>query len=137
VSGVSSVAVGREPERPAAAEIPERVVAGFVAALNDGRLRDATECFSRKGCLVTPDSTAVHGREEIQRLLAQLIARRARIEVVLSTELRAGDVALSRQRWLLHSDVADGGHYTQELTASLILHLIEGSWKLVIAAPWS
>ncbi|MET0557226.1 MAG: nuclear transport factor 2 family protein [Solirubrobacterales bacterium] len=134
---MTSVAPGPELERSAPAEVPERVVARLVAAINDGRLGDATECFSRKGCLVTPDATAVHGRDEIQRLLEQLIARRSRIEVVLSTELRAGDVALSRQRWLLHSDADDGSHYTQQLTASLILHFIEGSWKLVIAAPWS
>jgi ketosteroid isomerase-like protein len=118
-------------------EIPERVVARFVAALNEGRLRDATECFGRKGCLVTPDSTAVHGRDEIQRLLAQLIARPVRIEVMLSTELRAGDVALSRQRWRLCSNDADGSPYAQELIASLILQLVEGRWKLVIVAPWS
>jgi len=118
-------------------DLPERVVARFVAAVNEGRLRDATGCFSRKGCLVTPDSTAVHGRDEIQRILAQLIARGVRIEVELSTELRAGDVALSRQRWRVYSDDADGSPYIQELTASLILQLVEGRWKVVIAAPWS
>jgi ketosteroid isomerase-like protein len=122
---------------PASIETPEQVVARFVAALNEGRLRDASECFSRKGCLVTPDSTAVHGRDEIQRLLAQLIARGVRIEAVLTSELRAGDVAFTRQRWRVNSDGADRSPYTQELTASLILQLVEGSWKLVIAAPWS
>jgi ketosteroid isomerase-like protein len=124
-------------ESPPGADTPEQAAQLFVTALNEGRLREATDCFSRQGCMVTPDSTAVHGRAEIQPLLAQLIARRVEVEVTFGTELRAGEVALLRQRWELHSDVADGGRYTQELSASLILHRVEASWKLVIAAPWS
>lgn len=124
-------------ERRSGADTPEQAVLAFVTALNEGRLREASGCFSRQGCMLTPDSTAVHGREEIQPLLAQLISRRVRVEVTFGTELRAGEVALLRQRWELHSDVADGGRYTQELSASLILHHVEESWKLVIAAPWS
>jgi ketosteroid isomerase-like protein len=122
---------------PPGADTPEQAAQVFVTALNDGRLREATDCFSRQGCMVTPDSTAVHGREEIQPLLAQLISRRVQVEVTFGTELRAGEVALLRQRWELHSDLAEGGRYTQELSASLILHRVEESWKLVIAAPWS
>jgi ketosteroid isomerase-like protein len=116
---------------------PEQTVITFVAALNGGRLRDATDCFSRDGCLVTPDATAVHGRDEIARLLAQLVDRRTTVEVVLSSELRAGEAALSRQSWLLRTDGADGSRYAQELQATLVLHRIEASWKLAIVSPWS
>lgn len=124
-------------EAPPGADTPAQAAQAFITALNEGRLREATGCFSRQGCMVTPDSTAVHGRAEIQPLLAQLIARRVQVEVTFGTELRAGEVALLRQRWELYSDLADGGRYTQELSASLILHRVEASWKLVIAAPWS
>lgn len=133
----SGRAAGALLERPPGVETADEAALAFVTALNEGRLREATGCFSRQGCMVTPDSTAVHGREEIQPLLAQMIARRVRVEVTSGTELRAGEVALLRQRWQLHSDAADGGRYTQELSPSLILHRVEANWKLVIAAPWS
>lgn len=124
-------------EPPPVAAVPQEAWAAFVAALNEGRLREATACFIRDACLITPDATAVHGREEIRPLLAQLIARGTRVEVGLSTELRAGEVVLSRQRWIVRSHGADGRPYTQELSATLVLHRLEGSWKIAVAAPWS
>ena len=124
-------------ESPPAAARPEEAWATFVAALNDGRLREATACFIRDACLITPDSTAVHGREEIRPLLGQLIDRETHVEVALSTELRAGDVVLSRQRWTVRSHSADGKAFAQELSATLVLHRLEGSWKIAVAAPWS
>lgn len=130
-------AAGSLLEPPPAAAGPEEAWAAFVAALNDGRLREATACFIREACLITPDSTAVHGREEIRPLLAQLIDRETRVEVGLSSELRAGDVVLSRQRWTVRSHGADGHPYTQDLSATLVLHRLEGSWKIAVAAPWS
>lgn len=116
---------------------PEGAWGDFVAALNAGELRQATACFIRDACLITPDATAIHGREEIGHLLAQLVDRKTRVEVTLSTELRAGDVVLSRQRWTVRSHGADGDPYRQDLSATLVLHRLEGSWKIAVAAPWS
>ena len=136
VIGSANGAAGSVLEPPPRSGGPEEVADALVASLSGGRLRGATACFSRDACLITPDSTAVHGRDDIRRLLAQLIAREVRIEVLLRTELRAGEVVLSRQRWLVHSQGADGSGYTQDLNATLVLREVEESWKVAIAAPW-
>lgn len=108
----------------------------FAAALNAGRLEAATACFTRDACFVTPGATAVHGREEIRLLLAQMIARGMQIEIVSVADLQVGEVAVCRQRWTVRSRGADGDSCTQELDATLVLRRLESSWKLAIAAPW-
>lgn len=130
-------AAGSALAPPPPADGPQQVSTAFAAALNAGRLEAATACFTRDACLVTPDATAIQGREEIGLLLAQMVARGSRIEIAFSAELRAGGVALSRQLWTVSSRGADGARYSQELNATLVLHQVEGSWKLAIAAPWS
>lgn len=116
---------------------PERTPLIFAAAIGAGRLDVAAGCFARDACLVTPGATAIHGREQIGALLAQLIDRGSRIEVVLSTCLRAGEVAFARQRWALSADGPEGARYTEILEATLVLRRLEEEWKLAIAMPWS
>jgi ketosteroid isomerase-like protein len=96
----------------------------------------AATCFARDGCLITPDATAIHGRESIRRVLAQMIVRRTEIEVELSTAVGAGEVVLLHQRWRIRSGEQSGGPFEQVADAILILRRVEGSWKLSIAAPW-
>jgi ketosteroid isomerase-like protein len=115
---------------------PEQAVARFVAALNAGQLELATACFVRDACLLAPGATAIHGREEVRSLLAQMISSRVRVEIVFSTVLCAGDVAYSRQRWSLSSVVPGGISHSQALESNLILRLLEGRWKIAIAMPW-
>ena len=122
--------------KPTLLHTPERVPAFFAAALNAGDLRLATSCFSRDACLIAPGATAIHGREEIRALLAQMIDRTSRIDIELSTIVRAGDVAYVIQRWTLGSVAAAGEVYTQILTPTLVLRRFGADWKLVIAIPW-
>ena len=121
------------------AETP-RAVRGrlpFVQALNGGDLDAATACFARDGCLITPDATAVHSREHIRPLLAQLVARRTEIEVEFSNLVGAGEVVLASERWRVRSGVEGAPQIEQTLDPTLVLRRIEGEWKLAIAAPWS
>jgi uncharacterized protein (TIGR02246 family) len=115
---------------------PEQVPTSFVAALNAGQLQLATSCFTRDACLISPGATAIHGREEIRALLAQMIDRASRIDIELSTVVRAGDVAYAHQRWALSSAAAEGERYTQVLGPTLVLRRLETQWKLAIAMPW-
>ena len=115
---------------------PERVPAAFAAALNAGQLQLATSCFTRDACLIAPGATAIHGREEIRALLAQMIDRASRIDIEFSTTVRAGDVAYSHQRWTLSSAAAEGERYLQALGPNLVLRRLEAEWKLAIAIPW-
>lgn len=108
----------------------------FAATLNNGELDAATSCFAREGCLITPDATAIRGRESIRDILAQLIARRAEIAVELSATLTAGDVALAHERWRICSEGAENVPFVQVSTPTLVLRCIEEDWKLAIAAPW-
>lgn len=115
---------------------PERTPLLLAAAISAGQLEVATRYFTRDACLVAPGATAIHGRDEIRALLAQLIDRRSRIEVVLSTCLLAGDVAFVRQQWTLASRGPADSSYTENLEPMLVLRRPEGSWKLAIAMPW-
>jgi ketosteroid isomerase-like protein len=109
----------------------------FVRTLNIGDLDGALACFARDACLITPDATAVHGRERIRPLLVQLVARRTEVEVELSKIVEAGGVVLANERWRIRS--GSGGEaprIEQMLNPTLVLRQIEAEWKLAIAAPW-
>ncbi len=115
---------------------PRSACHAFAAALGAGDLDTATACFARDACLITPDATAIRGREAIRPLLAQLIARRTEIAVEASSLLPAGDIALANERWTIHSDGTEGDRFAQSSTSTLVLCRIDGIWKLSIAAPW-
>jgi uncharacterized protein (TIGR02246 family) len=123
---------------PSAAEVPaQNALYAFIAALGDGNLRAASACFTREGCMITPDGTAVHGRTEIAAILAQLIARRTEIEVEQLVVRRAGDVALATGRLTLRSDGPEGARIEQSCDPTLALRRVEGLWKIAILAPWA
>jgi ketosteroid isomerase-like protein len=103
--------------------------------IGSGNLDAATGCFARDACLLTPDATAIHDREHIRPLLAQLISRHVRIEVEQSNVLVAGDVAYVRELWQV-STQAGGSRYEHSCDPSLVLKRIEGSWKISIATLW-
>lgn len=115
---------------------PGKACLSFPAAVSAGELDAAAKCFARDGCLITPDATAIHGRESIRRVLAQMIVRDTEIEVELSTAVGAGEVVLIHQRWRIRSGERAGGRLEQVADALMILRRVEGAWKLSIAAPW-
>jgi ketosteroid isomerase-like protein len=120
--------VAAPPDRMACLALPKLIGAGNVAA--------ATGCFARDACLLTPDATAIHSREHIRPVLAQLVARHIRIEVEHSNVLVAGDVAFAREHWQVTAHDGSGSHYEQLCSPTMVLKRIEGSWKVSIAALW-
>jgi ketosteroid isomerase-like protein len=120
------------PSRPG----PGTACLAFPQAVSAGDLDAAATCFARDGCLITPDATAIHGRESIRRVLAQMVVRRTEIEVELSTAVGAGEVVLIHQRWRIRSGEQAGDRFEQIADAIMILRRVEGTWKLSIAAPW-
>src|SRR3954454_7777489 len=108
--------VAAPPTRIACLALPKLIAAG--------KLDAATRCFTRDACLLTPDATAVHDREHIRPLLAQLIARRVRIEVEQSNVLVAGDVAYVRELWRVSAGVPAGSQYEHSCDPSLVLKRI-------------
>lgn len=104
--------------------------------LSAGDLRGASACLAKDACLLTPDGTAVHGREAVRRVLAQLIAADLRVEVESSRILVAGDAALARERWSVSSNGVDGERVQGVLNPTLAWQRIEGAWKLTVLVLW-
>ncbi len=115
---------------------PVRTCLAFAQALSAGDLESATASFSRDGCLITPDATAIHGRDQIRPVLAQMVSRRTEIRVELSSAIWAGEVVLAHGRWKVSSGGIEGPRFEQTLNPILVLRWIEAEWKLTIAAPW-
>ncbi len=115
---------------------PSSCTRAFAAAINSCDLEAASRCFSKEACFLTPDSTAVRGREEIRPILHQLIVARSNIEIQGSSFVTAGEVALGSEQWLLSSAGLEGEPFSRTLNPTLVLRRIEGAWKLAVAMPW-
>jgi ketosteroid isomerase-like protein len=124
------------PSTVAAPFDPVRAGLLLARALSFGDLESATACFLGDGCLITPDATAIHGRDRIRPLLEQLVARRVEIEVELSSAIRAGGAVLAYERWQVHSGGVDCPRITQTWRPTLVLRRTGEDWRLAIAAPW-
>ncbi len=114
-----------------AAELPS-----LPLRLSAGDLRGASACLAKDVCLLTPDGTAVHGREAVRRVLAQLIAAGFRIEIESSRVLVAGNTALARERWSISSNGVEGERERGVLHPTLSLQRIEGAWKVAVLVLW-
>ena len=108
----------------------------FTSALSRGDLQAAVACFARDGCLITPDATAIHGRDQIRPLLTQMVIRQTEIRVESASAIGAGEVILAQERWRVSAGQPAAARVEQNLDATLVLGLIEGEWKLTIVAPW-
>jgi ketosteroid isomerase-like protein len=114
----------------------KQISAAFAAALSAGDLDAASACFTRDACLLTPDATAIRGRDQIRPLLRQLIAMRPTARVEQRSMLVAGEVAIATELWTLQIDAAEGTPFAQSSLSTTVLRRIEETWKLQIAAPW-
>jgi ketosteroid isomerase-like protein len=115
---------------------PDSALVSFTAALTRGDLQGASACFTREGCLITPDHTSVYGREDIAGVLAQLIAARTEIEIDRVVVRQAGEVALASGRVTMRSDGPEGTRFAQTCDPTMVIQKVEGTWKLAVIAPW-
>jgi uncharacterized protein (TIGR02246 family) len=115
---------------------PDVALTSFTAALSSGDLHGAVACFTREGCLITPDGTAVHGRDDIAGVLAQLIASRTEIVIERVVVRRAGDVALASGHVTMRSDGPEKTRFTQACDPMMVIHRVDETWKLAVIAPW-
>jgi ketosteroid isomerase-like protein len=119
-----------------ATQTPEEVTRALAESLSRGDLKAAIRCFAKDACLVTPDATAVRGREDIRPILHQLIVSGSRIEVQESSMILAGEIAFGTERWVLTSAGSEGKSFTRALTPTMVLRRLEDAWKLAVAIPW-
>lgn len=118
------------------ARTPQESTRALAASISRGDLDSAARCFAKDACLLTPDATAVRGREEIKPILHQLIVTGSQIEVQDSSIVLAGEVALGSERWIVTSAGSEGTPFTRTLTPTVVLREIEDVWKLAVAMPW-
>jgi ketosteroid isomerase-like protein len=118
------------------ARTPRDSPRAFAASISRGDLDAAAHCFAKDACLITPDSTAMRGRDEIRPILHQLIVVGSQIEVQESSIVIAGEVALGTERWALTTPGSDGSPFTRTLTPTMVLRQLEDVWKLAVAMPW-
>jgi ketosteroid isomerase-like protein len=120
----------------AGARTPRESTRALAASISRGDLDSAARCFAKDACLLTPDATAVRGREEIKPILHQLIVTGSQIEVQDSSIVLAGEVALGSERWIVTSAGSEGSPFTRTLTPTVVLRQIEEVWKVAVAMPW-
>jgi len=120
----------------AGARTPRESTRALAASISRGDLDSAARCFAKDACLLTPDATAVRGREEIKPILHQLIVTGSQIEVQDSSIVLAGEVALGSERWTVTSAGSEGSPFTRTLTPTVVLRQIEEVWKVAVAMPW-
>jgi ketosteroid isomerase-like protein len=115
---------------------PEQVSPALAEALEGGDLDVAASFFAREACFLTPDATAIRGREDIRPILAQLIASRVQIRIEVQSTLVAGDMAIATERWTMHTKGTGAEPFVQTSGATVLLRHLERTWKLMIVAPW-
>ena len=137
--GLATASAGQRPSphEKSNFDSPEQTVRVFAAALGRGDLDVAIACFARDGCFLTPDATAVLGRDDIRPILAQMLAGCRAVRVETRGLLTAGETALGSERWTLGSNGPDGEPFERTSTSLVVLAKIEGDWKLTILAPWA
>jgi ketosteroid isomerase-like protein len=118
------------------ASTPEEAASGFVAALAAGDPETAALCFSHRGCFITPDGTAIHGRERIAAVLAQMVEMWSGVVVELRSVTVAGDVAFCSERWTMRFAAVDAPALTRTSRSALVIGRVGAGWKLMVAAPW-
>jgi ketosteroid isomerase-like protein len=136
MSAKAATAAKRVGATESRATNPDSALVSFTAALSGGDLQGAAACFTREGCLITPDHTSVYGREDIAGVLAQLIAARTEIEIDRVVVRQAGEVALASGRVTMRSDGPEGTRFVQTCDPTMVIQRVEGTWKLAVIAPW-
>lgn len=117
------------------AATPRLACEALARAIDARDLDGALACFAPGACLVWTEGTAAQGADAIRARLAELIAHGAEVEFEVSGVLVAGDLALAHERWQI-SYGEQRFRSPESASPTLVLRLLEGEWKLAIAAPW-
>lgn len=83
------------------------------------------------------NGTAVHGRDDIRAILAQLIAAHTEIEISQLVLRRSGPIALAEADWTFRSDGPASSRRIATHHPIVALREVEGTWKIAIAPLWA
>ena len=118
------------------AATPRLACEALCRAINQGDLEAALACFAPGAVLVGPEGTVAQGEHALRASLAQLIASGAEVGIELRGVLVAEDLALAHERWQISYGGVPDPRLSHSPCPSLVMRLLEGEWKLAIAAPW-
>ena len=99
-------------------------------------LETATSASPRTVCRITPTRRRSEGAKRSARFSLSWSPGGTRIEVNASSVLVNGEFALGSERWAIRSAGAEGTVFEQSSRPVIVARLVEGTWKLAIAAPW-
>jgi hypothetical protein len=124
------------PLRERLAATPRLACEALGRAIEDADLDAALSCFSPGALLIGPEGTAAQGTEALRASLAQLIEAGARVRIELYGVLVAEEIALAHERWQIAYEGLPDARLPEAPCPSLVMRLVEGEWKIAIAAPW-
>jgi len=132
-----------EAPRAAPAPLGERLAAtprlaceALARAIDGGDLEAALRCFSPGAALLGPEGSLAQGEGALRRRIGELIARRARVAIELYGVIVAADLALAHERWRIECEGRPDPTAANAPGPTLVLRLVEGEWRVAIAAPW-
>lgn len=115
---------------------PEQLAQAFAAAIGRRDVEGALAMWSEDAAILTPDGTALCGRDQIRRALLALIDNGARVRVEIERLHRAGDVALATGSLTLSGEGAAGAFEQRGESTVVYVRGADGQWRIAIDAPW-
>ncbi|HVY97704.1 MAG TPA: nuclear transport factor 2 family protein [Solirubrobacterales bacterium] len=114
----------------------ERVLAGFVAAVEAGRLADAVACFAEDARFVTPDGTVVAGVPQLSNIMRQVLALPRTIAIAPERIIDFGQTAIATQVWTMRFHGPEDGDLERTSIATVALRRGRPRWEMTLIAPW-
>lgn len=118
------------------AATPRLACEALARAINQGDLEGALSCFAPGAALVWSDGSTAQGEHAIRARLHELTGAGAEVRIELRGVLVAEDLALAHERWQISCAGVPDPRLAHSPCPSLVMRLLEGEWKLAIAAPW-
>lgn len=138
-----SLAINALPAAGDSAPLGERFCAtprlaceALCLALNGGDLGAALACFTPGAALVGANGSLAQGEAALRARLGELIASGVHLEIELRGVIVTGDLALAHERWTISYGGRIDAGTAQAEGPTMVLRLLEGEWRLAIAAPW-
>jgi uncharacterized protein (TIGR02246 family) len=115
---------------------PRLACEALARAINARDPEAALDCFAPGAVLVWADGSTAQGEQAIRARLQELIASGAEVGIELRGVLVAEDLALTHERWQISYGGVPDPRLSHSPCPSLVMRLLDGEWKLAIAAPW-
>jgi uncharacterized protein (TIGR02246 family) len=118
-----------------AATEPGQVIDHFAKYFNSGDLESLLRDLYEEDAILIPEpgpATAA-GKAAIREVLNAFLAMNGSLQVLATTAVVHGDIALTHTRWRLEFP---DGEPMESVTAEVVRRQPDGTWKYAIDNPW-